>query len=552
MAYRMKWLRAALWGAAFVAFVVPALAEPVKGPTLIGDGVTRVRLTTPAAGSYDANFKVVATADGFLVAWENFNLSARTYEVRTQRFKADGKPLKSFATLQKGIVGASWPTLVSLGDGRSGLIWKNGDKLKAAVIDNKTGKAKPPVAVVTSGAADVVHDLALLKSGKVALVTRATDGAAENTTLTILDADMKPAGQPKIIETDVPGSPQEFEQAVIANGDGGVVFYLDSAGQIKGKPFDAAGVPGAEFSVSTTPMAVMDFSQKFDCRLKAKLLSDGAFVVSWNSQNVDVPFEIDVRARSFRSDGAPAGPDFIVNQDTVSNQFSQEILALDSYYAITWQGRSKTFRNTQSFRFFENAGRAISDDIAKTFSGSIETEFARLGDGSFVEVFGGEGSLYAIGVPDPTIGSLRPDAINTGNAPKLIVASGGADSVKAGSGGDVIDGGDDADKIDGGEGADLIVPGGGDDAVTGGPGADIFVFRPGGGSDVIKDFEAIDRIDAAQFHYGSASDVLADARQDGKDVVITLSDHARPGLGTNVVRLKAYRLESLTAANVLF
>jgi hypothetical protein len=45
--------------------------------------------------------------------------------------------------------------------------------------------------------------------------------------------------------------------------------------------------------------------------------------------------------------------------------------------------------------------------------------------------------------------------------------------------------------------------------------------------------------------------VLADARQEGKDVVIALSDHARPLLGTNVVRLKTSRVESLTAANLL-
>ena len=115
----------------------------------------------------------------------------------------------------------------------------------------------------------------------------------------------------------------------------------------------------------------------------------------------------------------------------------------------------------------------------------------------------------------------------------------------------MIDGGESDDVIDAGPGNDHIVPAGGDDTITGGPGADVFVFRPKGGKDAILDFETIDRIDASAFHYNSHAAVVASAQQVGKDVVITLVDQTDPARANAVVKLKKYKLENFTAANVI-
>jgi len=47
-----------------------------------------------------------------------------------------------------------------------------------------------------------------------------------------------------------------------------------------------------------------------------------------------------------------------------------------------------------------------------------------------------------------------------------------------------------SDIINGGKGNDYIDGHGGDDILTGGAGADVFIFMPGGGSDMITDFNA--------------------------------------------------------------
>jgi hypothetical protein len=81
--------------------------------------------------------------------------------------------------------------------------------------------------------------------------------------------------------------------------------------------------------------------------------------------------------------------------------------------------------------------------------------------------------------------------------------------------------------LNGGGGNDIIIGSAGNDVLTGGGGAtddDTFVFRPGGGADIITDFTAglnIDEIDLRAFTgLHSLADVLALATQAGTDTVI--------------------------------
>ncbi len=64
----------------------------------------------------------------------------------------------------------------------------------------------------------------------------------------------------------------------------------------------------------------------------------------------------------------------------------------------------------------------------------------------------------------------------------------GNDILHGGSGNDVLAGGNGADVMFGGAGDDILRGGNGNDTLTGGAGADTFVFRGGGGQDVVMDF----------------------------------------------------------------
>jgi Ca2+-binding RTX toxin-like protein len=107
----------------------------------------------------------------------------------------------------------------------------------------------------------------------------------------------------------------------------------------------------------------------------------------------------------------------------------------------------------------------------------------------------------------------------------------------------LLAGGKGDDLLEGGKGDDTLIGGLGDDTLEGGGGADLFAFTANDGDDLIKGFSesagdklaflGMDGID-------SAADVLANAKESGSDVVITLGD--------NVITLQNTDLSSLQDA----
>lgn len=118
-----------------------------------------------------------------------------------------------------------------------------------------------------------------------------------------------------------------------------------------------------------------------------------------------------------------------------------------------------------------------------TISGGLDDDWMA-GDGGDDLVFGGSGQ-------DTILGGEGHDALHGNNGRDLIRGNGGNDSLYGGIGRDSLLGGAGNDILEGGDGRDRMI---------GGDGADVFVFRSDqfrtdGGSDVILDFGADDRID---------------------------------------------------------
>jgi Ca2+-binding RTX toxin-like protein len=98
----------------------------------------------------------------------------------------------------------------------------------------------------------------------------------------------------------------------------------------------------------------------------------------------------------------------------------------------------------------------------------------------------------------------------------------GEDIVKAGGGNDTIIGGDGDDFLFGQAGDDRIIGGTGLYRLIGSTGADTFVFEPGGGTDLIFDFEdGTDLLDVALFGFDDFSrDILPFIRNIASKAVI--------------------------------
>ncbi|WP_238368344.1 Hint domain-containing protein [Mesobacterium pallidum] len=118
---------------------------------------------------------------------------------------------------------------------------------------------------------------------------------------------------------------------------------------------------------------------------------------------------------------------------------------------------------------------------------------------------------------DSISGGAGDDTITAGDGANTISGGDGADVITSGSGADTIDGGAGADTIDAGGGDDLIAGGTGDDSITTGTGVDTLDLDPGGGSDIVTDFDmtddgsgfTIDQLDVSDLTDGSGGPVYS-------------------------------------------
>ena len=181
--------------------------------------------------------------------------------------------------------------------------------------------------------------------------------------------------------------------------------------------------------------------------------------------------------------------------------------------------------------------------------------------------------LFGLGGNDTILGRAGNDVIDGGSGDDRLHGGEGDDDIRGGTGNDVIfdsmgdntiDGGDGEDiiyvfdgtnvvrgglgndYISGGHGDDTVRGGAGDDVLRGGGGSDTFVFAPGNGSDVIKDFSGEeDLIDLRAFSTISGlSDLTVTVDADG--TTLSLAAH-----GGGEVRLEGF-VGTLNATHCLF
>ena len=209
------------------------------------------------------------------------------------------------------------------------------------------------------------------------------------------DGGIRPEGTESQVNSFV--TSQQYQPDVFSLNDGGFIVVWSSFGQdspsnygVFGQRYDSDGAPiGPEFLVNPRSAASQDDASGVG-------LQSGGWAITWVDSGADGS-GLGVYARIYGSDGS-AGADFLVNQQTSSNQSEPEIVQLSNgnllftWTAVTSAGSGDGSSNGITGRIFSSAGTALGNDfvINPTITGSqTQSDIAADSSGGFVAVWAG-------------------------------------------------------------------------------------------------------------------------------------------------------------------
>ena len=176
--------------------------------------------------------------------------------------------------------------------------------------------------------------------------------------------------------------------AGVALSDGGFVITWESNNQdgngygIFGQRYDASGnAAGGEFQINTTTS-----DQQNGPSVTA--LNDGGFVVTWESNNQDGN-NYGVFGQRYDASGTVQGSEFQVNTTTNSVQTNSSVTALnDGGFVVTWESNNQDGDKHGIFgQRYDASGNAVGGEfqVNTTTSGEqLNSRVAALNDGGFV------------------------------------------------------------------------------------------------------------------------------------------------------------------------
>ena len=219
------------------------------------------------------------------------------------------------------------------------------------------------------------------------------------------------------------------------------LIFADATVQIEAT-YTAAG---AEFQVNTHIN-----ENQYEPSVTA--LTDGGFVVTWESYNQDGS-GLGIYGQRYAADGTVAGAEFQVNTYTDNVQYEPSVTALtDGGFVVTWQssGQDGSGYGVYGQRYAADGTAAGAEFQVNTHTSSTQSQpsVTALTEGGFVVTWGSDnqdGSSFGV------YGQRYAEGLQ----------------VKAG---DLISGGDTVDALVGGSGAQVLVGGLGDDVIDGGSG----------------------------------------------------------------------------------
>jgi Ca2+-binding RTX toxin-like protein len=148
--------------------------------------------------------------------------------------------------------------------------------------------------------------------------------------------------------------------------------------------------------------------------------------------------------------------------------------------------------------------------------------------------------LYGFEGNDTLYGRAGNDSLDGGADNDTLSGQGGAD---------VLDGGSGDDSLAGDDGNDLLDGGAGNDSLTGGLGNDTYVFRQGGGNDIINNYDSgVDRLDKVVLEGLNVTDIRLE-KSGNYDLSIVIKNSGESITLQNYFNNSVYQIDAVTFAD---
>ena len=451
---------------------------------------------------------------GFVITWDS-SQNGSDADIYAQRYDASGVKVGGEVRINTTTSGSQYdPAVTGLTDGGMVITWTTMDASFNHVIMSQRYDASGMAVggeVLVNAFANVDHvgsETTALRDGGY-VVTWQSQGQDDGGSSAGIygrqfDAGGGVVGAEFLVNTTVSGD-QSFAN-VTALGDGGYIVvwednFQDGSGYgIFSQRYNASGVAqGGETLVNATTLG----NQQHPA---VASLSDGGYVVVWNSENIDGSGSAIV-GQVYDDQGDPLGGEFQINNYTAGNQYLPTVTSLSGGgFTVSWQSGqdgdgsgiySKTFSAATSLSGTQILYGTADSDVLDGGSGA-DHMYGGMGDDTYVvnsagdtisETVDGGIDLVQSSV-SITLGAnvenltMTGSGNTTGDGNELnntifgnigyntLNGHAGDDTIDGGAGDDTISGGDGTDELYGGDGWDVISGDAGDDDINGGAGND--------------------------------------------------------------------------------
>ena len=436
-----------------------------------GAGETQVNTTT-SSSKQDPSIATLADG-GYVITWQDSSgQDGSGHGVFGQRYDADGNPAGGEFQVNTSTSSTQYqPQVADLADGGFVVSWSHYSDgssygIKAQSFDADGERVDGEVSVNTyTYSTQYQSAVEGLADGSYVVTWQSyqADGSNYGIQGQIYGADGAPVGGEFEVNTYTNSSQEQPE--ISALSDGGFVVTWQSHGAdgsgwgISGQQYNADGTTnGGEFVVNTRTS-----STQYNTDVVGLEGAAGGFVVTWTSYGADGS-SYGISAQMYDANGDRVGGEFQVNTYTSGQQNDPAITALpDGGFAVTWQSSNQDGSGWGVYaQRFDADGEKVGEEFqvnSETESTQYQPEITALADGTLVVTwssYGQDGSSYGV-----YSNSFPPPGSETD---ETIIA--GNDTLSGGAGDDTIYGGAGDDTLDGGMGNDTLKGGTGDDTLT--------------------------------------------------------------------------------------